>query len=475
MKIRLLRNSSTGLLLVFLFHLGKLFAQAPANLTSDVALTAPAETDFAPDAYFSSTAQIVAAFNKGRRAEETQLGLAANSLGTLTLPSSYATLSDNQRALYLINAERAARAGINYGSGAVLGKPLEGVETALDNTAQSHADYLFTNNTFGHTGAGGTSPFQRVEATYPTNCLQRNSSGQYTMGRSENIYLSCGASATYAVEQAIFSWIYRDATPNPTAWGHREAALIQNVDASGHTGYVDDRGATGNEGFLGIGIRTGSGYTPCGSLPARLVVMNIADPSSDASCTFSLESNPLPVSLLFWKGTAEEKTVKLEWATSWEKNADYFLVQRSTDLKTFDSLGKVQSKGTTQETQSYAFVDETPALGNNYYRLVQADRDGSSETSRIISIYRPANDLLDRLTIYPNPVESNAPFRLVIPERSSASIHLYNLLGFEVPINLSRANAQELLLQPIGPMPFGIYSLVVVKDGQQQHAQLLVK
>lgn len=471
MKIRLLRNSSTGLLLVFLFHLGKLFAQAPANLTSDVALTAPTETDFAPSAFFSSTAQVIAAFNKGRRAEETQLGLAANSLGTLTLPSSYATLSDNQRALYLINAERTARAGINYGSGAVLGKPLEGVETALDNTAQGWADYLYANSLFTH-NIPGSDPFQRVTGTYPTNCLQRNSSGQYTMGRSENIYYACGGSATYAVEQAIFNWLYRD---SGSSWGHREAVLIQNVDASGHTGYVDDRGATGNEGFLGMGVTMGSSYTLCGSLPARLVVMNIADPSSDASCTFSLESNPLPVSLLFWKGTAEEKTVKLEWATSWEKNADYFLVQRTTDLKTFDSLGKVQSKGTTQETQSYAFVDETPALGNNYYRLVQADRDGSSETSRIISIYRPANDLMDRLTIYPNPVESNAPFRLVIPEKSSARVHLYNLLGFEVPLNLSRVNAQELLLQPIGPMPFGIYSLVVVKDGQQQHAQLLVK
>ncbi|WP_080059517.1 T9SS type A sorting domain-containing protein [Spirosoma aerolatum] len=473
MKVLLLRNSTYGLLLLLLLDLGKLFAQAPANLTSNVALTAPTETDFAPSAFFSSTAQIVAAFNKARRTEETQLGLAANSLGNLTLPASYSTLSDNQRALYLINAERTARAGINYGSGAVLGKPLEGVETNLDNTAQGWADYLYKNNLFTHQVLpGGTSPFQRVEATYATNCVQRNSSGQYTMGRSENIYYACGGSATYAVEQAIFSWIYRDSS---SSWGHREAVLIQNVDASGHTGYVDDRGATGNEGFLGMGVTTGSSYTACGSNPVRLVVLNIADPGSDASCTFSLENNPLPVSLLYWKGTADEKTVKLEWATSWEKNADYFLIQRSTDLKAFDNVGKVQSKGTTQETQSYAFVDETPALGHNYYRLVQTDLDGSSETSRIISIYRPGNDLYARLAVYPNPVESNAPFRLLLPEKSSVDVRLYNLLGFEVPINLSRANDQELLLQPINTLPFGLYSLVVVKEGQQQQTQLLVK
>ncbi|MBN8825903.1 hypothetical protein [Spirosoma sp.] len=413
----------------------------------------------------------MAAFNKARRAEETQLGLAANSLGNLTLPSSYATLSDNQRALYLINAERTARAGINYGSGSVLGKPLEGIETNLDNTAQNWANYLYNNNLFTHT-IPGSDPFQRVADTYATNCVQRNGSGQYTMGRSENIYYACGGSATYAVEQAIFSWLYRD---SGSSWGHREAVLIQNVDASGHTGYVDDRGATGNEGFLGMGVTTGSSYTACGSNPVRLVVLNIADPSSDASCAFSLESNPLPVSLLFWKGTADEKTVKLEWATTWEKNADYFLIQRSTDLKVFDNVGKVQSKGTTQETQAYTFVDETPALGHNYYRLVQTDLDGSRETSRIISIYRPANDLSDRLTVYPNPVESNAPFRLLLPEKSSVDVRLYNLLGFEIPINLSRANDQELILQPTYALPFGLYSLVIVKEGQQQQTQLLVK
>ncbi|GAB4038164.1 hypothetical protein GCM10028809_55590 [Spirosoma gilvum] len=414
----------------------------------------------------------MAAFNKGRRAEETQLGLATNSLGNLTLPSSYATLSDNQRALYLINAERAARAGINYGSGAVLGKPLEGVETALDNTAQAHADYLYNNNLFTHTGSGGTTPSQRIEATYPTNCLQRNGAGQYTMSRSENIYFACGGSATYAVEQAIFNWLYRD---SGASWGHREATLIQNVDANGNTGYIDDRGATGNEGFLGMGVTTGSSYTACGSNPVRLVVLNIADPSSDATCSFAVEANPLPVSLLFWKGTAEERTVRLEWATTWEKNADYFLIQRSTDLKSFDSVGKVQSKGTSQETQTYTYIDETPALGHNYYRLVQTDLDGSTNSTRIISIYRPIEGLSDRLFVYPNPVESGASFRLVIPEKSSTDVRLYNLLGFEVPINQSRANDQELLLQPVNTLSFGLYSLVVVKDGQQQRTQLLVK
>ncbi|GAB3778740.1 hypothetical protein GCM10028818_28280 [Spirosoma horti] len=449
-------------------------AQAPANLTTNVALTASVETDFAPSAFFSTTAQIVAAFNKGRRTEEIQLGLPVNSLGNLTLPANYATSSDNQRALYLINAERQARSGINYGAGAVLGKPLEGVETALDNTAQVHSDYLLANNLFTHTGAGGTTSTQRIEATYPTNCLQRNGLGQYTMGRSENIYYSCGGGATFAVEQAIFNWLYRD---TGASWGHREAILIQNVDASGNTGYNDDRSPVGNEGFMGIGVTTGApgSYTACGANAPRIVVLNIADPSANAACTFAVENTPLPVSLTYWAGRLEQNTVALEWRTAWEKDARYFLIERSTDVKNFEQLGQVKSFGNTSEKQTYTFTDETPVVGYNYYRLIQVDLDGRSETSRIISVRRGTSDQLNQLITYPNPLAANEPFRLTIQEGASADIRLVDLLGFDVPTKQWRVNNKEVAVQPQIALSTGLYSVLVNLNGEQHSAKLLIK
>jgi uncharacterized protein YkwD len=472
MKLFLYPKHSLCLLVVlFQLYAYSLKAQAPANLTADVVLTATTETDFAPFAFFSSVSQIAAAFNKARRTEETQLGLAANSLGTLVLPAGYATFTDNQRAVFLINAERQARAGINYGSGPVLGKPLEGIETALDNTAQGHADYLFTTNTFGHTGADGSTPFQRVEATYPANCLQRNGAGNYTMGRSENAYQSCGGGATYVVEQAIFSWLYQDMG---SAWGHRETVLIQNVDASGFSGFNDDRSPAGNEGFLGIGVKIGTGYTPCGTLPARLVIMNIADPSGDAACTFSLENSPLPVSITFWKGHLEQNTVKLEWETAWEKNADYFLIQHSTDIEHFDTLGSVKSRGNTTQRQAYVFTDETPALGDNYYRLIQIDTDGVSQTSRIISVHRDNNASVGGLSAYPNPINKSLPFRLLIDEAISTDVHLVDVLGVEIPVNQSRINKQELLIRPKIQPSTGIYFIIAYINGKRHSTKLII-
>ena len=63
------------LLLLFAPPLG-LFAQSPANLNENI--------DW--NAGFSTIQDIENAYNHARREEETQLGLAVNNLGNLTLP-----------------------------------------------------------------------------------------------------------------------------------------------------------------------------------------------------------------------------------------------------------------------------------------------------------------------------------------------------------------------------------------------------
>jgi hypothetical protein len=184
--------------------------QSPSSLLSNISLSTCGCTAFAGSnsATFNSDAQIATAFNFGRRAEETQLNLTPNILGDMILPSNYASLSESQKGLLLINLERQARAGIDYdGAGAqgpVLGLPFEGLEPRLNNLAQVHADYLNATNTFSHLGADGADadmtgddPFTRIETEFGTE--------KEFMGRSENIYASCGGYNSHLIEQAIFT------------------------------------------------------------------------------------------------------------------------------------------------------------------------------------------------------------------------------------------------------------------------------
>jgi hypothetical protein len=106
----------------------------------------------------------------------------------------------------------------------------------------------------------------------------------------------------------------------------------------------------------------------------------------------------LPVRLLDFTATPNsQKQVDVKWSTAFEQNSDYFLVERSSDGRTFQSIGKVPAKGTAA---NYSLLDASPYQGVNYYRLKQVDRDGRSTESSIVKV-----NLKPRLvlTLSPNP------------------------------------------------------------------------
>lgn len=446
------------------------FAQTPTDLTSDVALTAPGQTDFAPSPVFSSKTQIEAAFNAGRRAEESQKGLPANSLGNLTLPSDWDSRSSAQRILWLVSQERQARTGQNYGGGAVLGKPLEAYSPGLNTIAQSHTDYLFANNLFTHTGSGGTTPYDRVNTVYP-GCNE-------TFARSENIYRSCGGGTNYLVEQAIFAWVYRD---SGSAWGHRDAVLIQNISGnlsapSLTTGYTDNYGTSGMEGFIGVGVKVGTGYTACihptfGDLGVRLVTMNILDPKPvSGSCTFSdiTTAQAYPVRLLSFSAKAEDLRVKLGWKTSGESNSSHFVVQRSKDLGEYIDLGTVKSLGNTSETAFYGFEDNEPNLGLNYYRLKQVDFGGKFEYSKIIaaSFGGPTENTVD-LRLFPNPVPNNEYLKFKLYGMKMPKVQVFDLLGKEIQSKMSLSDAGDGQIIFSEKLPANTYIISLSEEGKK--------
>ncbi|WP_128546121.1 CAP domain-containing protein [Larkinella soli] len=287
---------------LLLFTNGKVTAQAPKNLRSDVRLPGTPEYTSSPTGYpvFETAEQVISAFNFARRQEEKQMKLPPNSLGQLTLPEGYAKASESERALFLINQERTIRNGADYGTGSLRTLPLEGLETHLNAVAEAHAGDMTRHQFFGHTSHNGRDALKRITAqsVYGGNCYQ-------FMARAENIYMFCFYSSdlpvlrppAFLIEQALFSWLYQDAS---SAWGHRETILIQNRDASGGQGFRNDRGTPGSEGFLGIGISSVAGYRPCSNLPGyrkagHVVVMNIADPAPDCPYTVPVPTLPSPV------------------------------------------------------------------------------------------------------------------------------------------------------------------------------------
>jgi len=179
----------------------------------------------------------------------------------------------------------------------------------------------------------------------------------------------------------------------------------------------------------------------------------------------------LPVDLTYFKARAEQGLVALEWATGWEKNSREFVVERSSDMKTFTPIGTVAASGETNGQTSYAFTDNDPAAGINYYKLKLVDRDGSFTTCKPIAILVPESAY--RPCIAPNPA-SRHTVTLRSPAGGNAFITLHNESGISVPFRRENGPGGRISLFPFRPLSPGIYFVVYVKNGLKEHLKVLV-
>jgi uncharacterized protein YkwD len=408
MKDTFTKLSITGCLMLVLTTIART-QSTPPNLTSDIAWS---------PASFSTVADIAAAFNNARTGETAQLpGQPYYPFPTMTLPSqsTWDAMTNSAKALWLINAERSARNVL----------PLEGVDGNVVSVAQGHANYLLTNNLFDHTGSGGTTPWQRLDANAAIN-------GHHdVLSVAENLYASVtsGSSIAMPVERAVYGWIYADAS---SSWGHRIACLFGP--------FTNNYGVVGSEGFMGIGRASGGPWSGFGT-PwnfAEIIVFNVFDP--DASY-----GGPLPVQLSSFTGTfIAANQVRLQWTTVSEVNNYGFYVERqrrgeSQFVEVPNSF--IAGHGTTNQPHDYSFTHANVGGGSWQYRLKQVDLDGTEHFTEPITVSSPTS-VKEIAPIefaleqnYPNPFNPSTKIKFSIPVgtgHAPSVLKVFDVLGREV-------------------------------------------
>jgi len=124
------------------------------------------------------------------------------------------------------------------------------------------------------------------------------------------------------------------------------------------------------------------------------------DPSFAVNDVKITQPITLPVEMIAFDAMAMSRVVLLEWSTASERNNDHFAVEHSMDGAGFIELGRVIGAGNSQQVVHYAYTDDRPAEGMNYYRLRQVDMDGGWKLSEIIALpFRPAGTPLDEATM----------------------------------------------------------------------------
>lgn len=293
------------------------FSQTPAALNTSIS--------YGPLGY-TDVDDIQTAFNNARRSEEAQFCLANNSIADLLMPNqaTWDNMSSDERFLFLMNAERTARGGLNYcqGVGPVLGLAFTGVESSIDAIAQAHADFLIATQSTGiqsqalvidqdpNIGGSGCNTFKGIQ---PDCChtFLPNSVGSGIFS-SNATPADPSTIVTVGIEvQTVFFWVYgNNNNSGSDPGGSRNMVLLQDIKpgntATDPCGFVNDYGDIEDEGFIGIGIAAGVPDPASGSSHIDLVILSFFDPISQTygcnydcttcgTCPTTLVENAIPI------------------------------------------------------------------------------------------------------------------------------------------------------------------------------------
>ena len=109
----------------------------------------------------------------------------------------------------------------------------------------------------------------------------------------------------------------------------------------------------------------------------------------------------LPLKLLNFVASAEDKGNVIRWQTSEETKVSHFEVQKTADpvKSEFTTIARVDATNTS-EVQQYSVTD-TDGAPITYYRLKMVDLDGSTTYSRLVGVKRT----IRLAAVYPNPAK----------------------------------------------------------------------
>lgn len=202
-------------------------------------------------------------------------------------------------------------------------------------------------------------------------------------------------------------------------------------------------------------------------------VKTISWDGTDATYSFDDMNNAgglatLPVSLIAFDGKLENGRVVLNWSTAQEENNSHFYVQRSDDGVRYETLTKVRGKGNSSKREDYSAVDEflPTTVSTVFYRLIQVDYDGESETFQPIPIQ--LNSVISKVQVFPNPATDHVTVQREGDEFLASLIdQTGNLVAAENSINgVSKFNTAALAA--------GIYFVSVETADQQVESHKIV-
>ena len=155
---------------------------------------------------------------------------------------------------------------------------------------------------------------------------------------------------------------------------------------------------------------------------------NREDKCGGTSCLATFTVTTLSAELSAFSAQKSNNSIALSWLTASEQNNNYFNIERSSNGKSFTTIGQVKGSGTTASSNKYNFIDNNPLSGVNYYRLNAVETSGKTAFSKIVTVDFSSKGS-NKLVAYPNPTKSALNVNYESIDDASLNIQVLDMTG----------------------------------------------
>ena len=180
----------------------------------------------------------------------------------------------------------------------------------------------------------------------------------------------------------------------------------------------------------------------------------------------------LPVTWLDFRCEAtQDGPTHLRWRTAADNNTRAFVVERSTEGQSYQSIGEVPAAGYSQTVRSYAFADPQPMASGAYYRVRMEDMNGNSSYSDVCNSKAGTVNNPAPLKVFPNPTDGGLYMIALEPERNFVW-EVFSATGQRVAMGNSKEGQANARLHHLSE---GIYQLRVMGSGLSENHRILIR
>ncbi|HEX4956584.1 MAG TPA: T9SS type A sorting domain-containing protein, partial [Lacibacter sp.] len=211
------------------------------------------------------------------------------------------------------------------------------------------------------------------------------------------------------------------------SWGPRSNCNVNYINSLPMLVVVHNNANSSNgvAPFYGDWDSFGNNGTTGDSTAGTITWNNVSNFSPFALGTINQNVNPLPFNLNRFNATPSKKNILLDWAVGNNHEQQSYALERSKDGRTFETITQVTAIKDVQAAE-YAYADEQPLTGWNYYRLRATDNLLKQATSRIIRVWWGNGASV--ITVLPNPASEKIVINLSDPS-SITEIQIVNTTG----------------------------------------------